>query len=550
MRLARSTGHSRFPVTGEDWDDIDGVVHVKRAIAVPHDRRADVPVSALMVPPLLVPETIRLDPLLLLLREPGLQLAVVVDEYGGTAGVVTLEDVVEEIVGEVSDEHDRSRTTGRELTDGSWTVPGLWRPDEVRERLGAAGAGRARLRDLGGYVMAELGRVPGVGDAVELPGWRVTVLAMDGMRVDRLRFEQDRAPTRPRGGVADGPALWVTVVLLLLNAFFVGAEFAAMAARRSQLEPLAPAGRGGRRSASTRWSRWARCWPAPSSASRSARCCSVPSPRRRCTTRGAGARERGGARGAGRGLCPGAGPAIVVYLHVVVGEMIPKNLAIAGPERAALILAPVLLVVTRALRPLIHVMETIAKGLVRLFGIEPKDEITSAFTAEEVQHIVAESHREGLIEEEQHGLVGAALEFSDKDAIDVAVPLDSLVTLPLTATPEDVERLVAKKGFSRYPLVDASGTLTGYLHLKDMLYADDAERDLPVPVKRVRKLATVRPDDEVEEVLQDHAAHGRAPGPGRRRARVSDLGVVFLEDVLEELVGEVTDASQRDQTRR
>ncbi len=137
LRLARSTGHSRFPVTGEDWDDIDGIVHVKRAIAVPHDRRTDVPVSALMVPPLLVPETIRLDPLLLLLREAGLQLAIVVDEYGGTAGVVTLEDVVEEIVGDVSDEHDRSRTTAREMTDGSWTLPGLWRPDEVRERLRA-----------------------------------------------------------------------------------------------------------------------------------------------------------------------------------------------------------------------------------------------------------------------------------------------------------------------------------------------------------------------------------------------------------------------------
>jgi CBS domain containing-hemolysin-like protein len=235
---------------------------------------------------------------------------------------------------------------------------------------------------------------------------------------------------------------------------------------------------------------------------------------------------------------------VVVYLHVVVGEMIPKNLALAGPERAALVLVPVLLWITRALRPLIRVMESLAKGLVRLFGVEPKDELASAFTAEEVQHIVTESHREGLIEEEQHGLVGAALEFSDKDAIDVAVPLESLVTLPLTATPDDVERLVAKKGFSRYPMVDASGALTGYLHLKDVLYADEMERDLPVPVKRVRKLATVRPQDEVEDVLATMQL------TGAHLARVvdeqgRDLGVVFLEDVLEELVGEVTDASQR-----
>ena len=206
LRLARSTGHSRFPVTGEDWDDIDGIVHVKRAIAVPHDRRPDVPVSALMVPPLLVPETIRLDPLLLLLRESGLQLAVVVDEYGGTAGVVTLEDVVEEIVGDVSDEHDRSRTTGREMTDGSWTVPGLWRPDEVRERLGAPVPEGPAYETSGGYVMAELGRVPVVGDAVELPGWKVTVLAMDGMRVDRLRFVRvESPPADGRGAHEAGP---------------------------------------------------------------------------------------------------------------------------------------------------------------------------------------------------------------------------------------------------------------------------------------------------------------------------------------------------------
>ena len=235
---------------------------------------------------------------------------------------------------------------------------------------------------------------------------------------------------------------------------------------------------------------------------------------------------------------------IVVYLHVVVGEMIPKNLALAGPERSALILVPVLLFITRTLRPIISVMETIAKALVRLFRVEPKDEITSAFTVEEVEHILAESRHEGLIEEGQHGLVGAALEFSDKDAVDVAVALSDLVTLPLTATPDDVERLVAKRGFSRYPMLDKAGELTGYLHLKDVLYADDTERDIAVPVKRVRKLATVQAADEVEEVLRTMQR------TGSHLARVvdpegTDIGVVFLEDVIEELVGEVTDASQR-----
>jgi magnesium and cobalt exporter, CNNM family len=188
VRMARQTGHSRFPVTGEDWDDVDGLVHVKRAIAVPHHRRGDVPVSALMVDAMMVPESIRLDPLLLLLRSAGHQMVVVVDEYGGTSGLVTLEDVIEEIVGEVSDEHDRARTTGRLGANGSWTVPGLWRPDEVRDRLGALIADGPAYETVGGYVMACLGRVPVVGDEVSVPGWTVRVDAMDGRRVDRLRF--------------------------------------------------------------------------------------------------------------------------------------------------------------------------------------------------------------------------------------------------------------------------------------------------------------------------------------------------------------------------
>jgi len=188
VRLARSTGHSRFPVTGDDWDDVDGLVHVKRAIAVPHQRREDVPVSALMVDALMVPETIRLDPLLLLLRGAKHQMAVVVDEYGGTSGLVTLEDVIEEIVGEVSDEHDPSRATGRISTDGSWMVPGLWRPDEVRSRVGAPVPDGSAYETIGGYVMACLGRVPVVGDEVFVTGWGMLVHTMDGRRVDRLTF--------------------------------------------------------------------------------------------------------------------------------------------------------------------------------------------------------------------------------------------------------------------------------------------------------------------------------------------------------------------------
>ena len=188
VRLARTTGHSRFPVVDDGLDDVVGVVHVKRAVAVPHDRRSDVPAAALASAALLVPETVRLDPLLVQLRAQGLQLAVVVDEYGGTSGVVTLEDVVEEIVGEVADEHDRSRTGGHRLRDGSWLVPGLWRPDELRERIGAEVPDDGAYETVGGYLMARLGRVPEVDDAVELVGGDLRVVRMDGRRVDRVRW--------------------------------------------------------------------------------------------------------------------------------------------------------------------------------------------------------------------------------------------------------------------------------------------------------------------------------------------------------------------------
>jgi CBS domain containing-hemolysin-like protein len=187
VAIARRTGFSRFPVVDEGMDDVVGVVHLKTAIAVPRDRRDQVPVEALMADAVRVPETVRLDPLLAALRQQGLQMAVVVDEYGGTAGVVTLEDVVEEIVGEVSDEHDRARTGVVRLRDGTYVVPGLLRPDEVRARAGLAVPDGPAFETVGGYVMARLGRVPRVGDEVAIAGAVLRVDRMDGRRVDRLR---------------------------------------------------------------------------------------------------------------------------------------------------------------------------------------------------------------------------------------------------------------------------------------------------------------------------------------------------------------------------
>ncbi|SKC35449.1 hemolysin family protein [Krasilnikoviella flava] len=187
VALARRTGHSRFPVIGEDRDDVVGLVHLRRAVGVPHDRRGEVPSAALMVDAPRVPETVRLGPLLVELRGLGLQMAVVVDEYGGTSGIVTLEDVVEELVGDVADEHDPRRAGVVRGTDGSWVVPGVLRPDELEERTGLVVPEGPAYETLGGLVMAELGRVPDVGDEIETDGVRLRVEAMDARRVERLR---------------------------------------------------------------------------------------------------------------------------------------------------------------------------------------------------------------------------------------------------------------------------------------------------------------------------------------------------------------------------
>jgi CBS domain containing-hemolysin-like protein len=186
--LTRQTGYSRFPVVDEGVDDIVGIVHVKQAVAVPRRRRADVPVSALQSEAVRVPETMKLDGLLVELRGGrGYQMAIVVDEYGGTAGVATLEDLVEELVGEVADEHDRARA-GVVLSPDSLTFPGMLRPDELLERTGIRVPEDGPYETVAGFVMSELGRLPVVGDTVLTEAGELTVERLDGRRIDRLRF--------------------------------------------------------------------------------------------------------------------------------------------------------------------------------------------------------------------------------------------------------------------------------------------------------------------------------------------------------------------------
>ncbi len=217
IELSRSTGHSRFPVL-DDEDVVVGTVHVKNAVALPPHERPTTKVKHLMVRPSVVPDSLRLDPLMSLLRRDGFAMAIVLDEYGGHAGIVTLEDVVEEIVGDISDEHDRLGTRARQRRDGSWLLSGLLRPDEVADVTGVRLPESEDYDTVAGLVLQLLGRIPEPGEQVELAvpdhfdpeepreQWaRLTIEHMDGLRVDRLSMRLVAATTRQAaGGIGAG----------------------------------------------------------------------------------------------------------------------------------------------------------------------------------------------------------------------------------------------------------------------------------------------------------------------------------------------------------
>jgi len=210
IEAARSTGHSRFPVVGRGPDDIVGIVHIKQAVSVAPERRRNVRLGEIADPATTVPDSIELDPLLTLLRDQGMQMAVVLDEYGGTDGVVTLEDLVEEIVGDIADEHDRLSARSRERSDGTWSLSGMLRPDEVAEQTGLLLPESDDYETIGGLVHARLGRIADRGDEVVLDALpdrepdddgqlvrvpvRLTVERMQGRRVDRIVLTREPTP--------------------------------------------------------------------------------------------------------------------------------------------------------------------------------------------------------------------------------------------------------------------------------------------------------------------------------------------------------------------
>ncbi|WP_340540614.1 hemolysin family protein [Nocardioides sp. GXZ039] len=343
--------------------------------------------------------------------------------------------------------------------------------------------------------------------------------------------------------MSDYTALFVAVLLLGFNAFFVGAEFALISARRSQIEPRAQAGS---RMARTTLHAMEHVSLMMAGAQLGITICSV----------GLGAvgepalahlieplfEKAGVPTGFVHPVAFTIALIIVVSAHVVLGEMVPKNIAIAGPERSALILGPILVGVVTVLRPLIVALNAVANAVLRLMRVEPKDEVSSTYTREEVAALVEESRGEGLIADDEYDRLAGALGFTEKSVDLVCLPTETLTTLGPGATPADVEALCASTGFSRFPVADADGDLTGYVHLKDVLETDEDRREAPIDNKRIRPLGTVVDDSPLHEALEGLQRRGA------HMARVVDssgrvLGVATLEDVIEELVGEIRDAA-------
>jgi magnesium and cobalt exporter, CNNM family len=346
--------------------------------------------------------------------------------------------------------------------------------------------------------------------------------------------------------VSDVVSLLILVALLLGNAFFVAAEFALVSARVDQIEPRVDAG--------------------------SPRAAKTLAAMRNVSQNMAGAQL--GITLCSLGLGAVGEPAvahlieaplhaagvpdallhpialvialsIVTVLHMVLGEMVPKNITIAGPDRAAIALGPPLAAFTRLLKPVIWFFNTTANAFVRLFGATPTDEVAASFDEAEIRSMVTQSRREGLLGSEVSELAAGALTFEQHTVEDVLLPMDTVVTVPRSTTPRQLEAVVAEHGFSRYPVQAEDGSLVGFVHVKDALGIEAGARDRPMPDEHVTPLVPIAPGTKLPEVLSEMRAQGAHLGgvvaqeDGRRRT----VGLVALEDVLELLIGDVRDAA-------
>ncbi|MFN2496894.1 MAG: hemolysin family protein [Pseudonocardiaceae bacterium] len=335
----------------------------------------------------------------------------------------------------------------------------------------------------------------------------------------------------------------VAMLLLACNAFFVGAEFSLISARRDRLEGLAERGVTRARTVIRASEHLSRMLAA---AQLGITICSL----------GLGALgEPAIARLLESLLRPLEVPesvlhtvsfvialGLVTVLHILLGEMVPKNISIAGPERTALWMVPPLVAWMRLMRPAIVTLNWIANHVLRAFGVQPRDELESGYSPDELANLIAESTREGLLDTQEHRRLTQTLSTVQRTVADVLIPLERLTTLPAQPTLGDVEPAVAQTGFSRFPLRTEDGQLVGYLHVKDVLELFGQPPNTPIPPGGVRPLPEVPAIAKLDEALallrraRSHLA--RVVGP-----EGSTTGVVALEDLVEEYVGTVRDAT-------
>ncbi|MGH3508233.1 MAG: hemolysin family protein [Nocardioidaceae bacterium] len=339
--------------------------------------------------------------------------------------------------------------------------------------------------------------------------------------------------------MGDLTALVTGLGLLAANAFFVGAEFALVSARRTQVEQRAA--EGSRMARTTLWAMdqvsyvMAGAQLGITAASLGLGAVAEPAVAQRVEP---ALHALGLPANLLHPVAFAIALALVVYLHVVLGEMVPKNIALAGPERAAIMLGPPMMTVVRALKPVVAALNAVANGVVRLLGVQPRDDVPSAFTREEVGSMVDESRAGGLLHEEEHERLSNALFFTERSIGSIMRPRDQLATVGEGATVADVEQLCAETGFTRFPVQSEAGELTGYLHVKDVLETDPQRQHDVIEQRWVRPFATVRPGDLLDDALTTLRRRGA------HMARVVDedgvvVGVVTLDDVLEELVGDI-----------
>ncbi len=337
--------------------------------------------------------------------------------------------------------------------------------------------------------------------------------------------------------------LWF-VVLLLVNAFFVGAEFALISARRAQIEPRAEAGS---RPAKITIQAMESVSLLLATAQLGITIASLlilavvePSIHHLIEP---GLLAVGLSEAAASVTSFILTLVLVSFLHVVIGEMVPKNISFSIPERAALVLVPPLFIIAQIVKPVVFVLNTIANGILKLMRVEPKNEANSAFTLDQVEDIVQHSTREGVLNDAS-GALSNTFEFTEKQVHHVAVPISNVKSFDDSVTPRQVEQAVSNLGFSRYPLTDDDGDFVGYLHLKDVIDLREDELDDPFPTKRVRTLISLPANMELEDALASmRRVHSHMAKSFDRNGKVT--GILFLEDILEELVGEVQDATQK-----